>query len=284
MTGDNQVLAGDRRIDARRTYRIRAVPPIMIFNLKWIRYDYNAQHQTKIKSKVTFLLEIDIMKYLETQPCIYQLSGVVIHSGDVNSVHYRSILVIRGQFYLFNDRTVRAISKSKMQRESFSDDNHSSSAYLLFYMRKGGKTEGRDIYGNRALKLQDDFAKSVDAANQFILEERCAFNPRVMEFICEVSTFPQLRDLYFSVFCHSCMGEVARRFTTQMQALVKPVAEKRQATKWMAGEGLKVSSVYDNCTTSEIVQSLIAIVDGVVLSLDLTFAEMKDVMEIHLHS
>jgi hypothetical protein len=69
-----------------------------------------------------------------------------------------------------------------------------------------------------------------------------------------------------------------------MQTLLEPIAEKRQFMEWMAGAGLKVSSVCDNCTTTEIVQSLTAIVNGVVFSRDLTLDETKDVMEIHLHA
>jgi hypothetical protein len=286
MTGSNQVLTGHQLIDARRMHLIRTVPPITILNLKRVRYQYNIQRQTKITSKVTFPLEIDIAKDLETpEPSVYQLSGAVIHSGGADSGHYRSILFIRDRFYLFNDRSVRTIRKSEMQPESFGDDNHySSSAYLLFYVRKGGKIEGRDVFGNFKLNLQNDFTQLVDIANQEILAERCVFNPSVMEFVCKVARFSQLQDFYFSVFCYSCMGELARRFTTQMQTQLDPVAEKRQFMKWMADAGLKVSSVYANCTTSEIVQSLIAIVTGVVLSRDLTFAETKDVMEVHFHA
>jgi hypothetical protein len=164
LTGDNQILTDSQRIDAHRLQRIRTVPPIMIFNLKRIRYDFNTRRQKKITSKVAFPLEIDMEKYLEkAEPCVYQLSGAVLHSGGADSGHYRSILVIGGQFYLFNDRSVGTISKREMKRESFGGgiSDYSSSAYLLFYVRKGGKIEGRDIYGTFALNLAEDFTKSM---------------------------------------------------------------------------------------------------------------------------
>ena len=113
-------------------------PPLLCVTLKRFRY-VNMYYSRKIEKLVDFPVEgLDLKKYLapgsDAGEVIYDLYGVVNHSGSQDYGHYTSCGRLMNQdnstdigWRKFNDEKVTAASEQ---------DLVSSSAYVLFYRRR----------------------------------------------------------------------------------------------------------------------------------------------------
>lgn len=64
---------------------------------------------TKINTKVTFPQLLDMKPYLYTkdsQDTLYNLKGVILHTGYAQAGHYRSLIKDNQVWYLFDDKQV----------------------------------------------------------------------------------------------------------------------------------------------------------------------------------
>jgi hypothetical protein len=78
-------------------------------------------------------------KYCEgTQPLIYDLYGVVNHSGTLNFGHYTAQCFneVHQKWFNFNDSMVSEVSQQDLE-----SDIVTPRAYVLFYKRRGFKIE-----------------------------------------------------------------------------------------------------------------------------------------------
>jgi hypothetical protein len=192
-------------------------------------------------------------RYLQTpEPSLYRLGGVVIHSGDAGGGHYQSIIRdFQGKYWWFNDQSVNETEKKSMERASFGGSHWGSCAYLLFYVKKGARIDGKDIY----LKFRVGQSAAPSA-----MPDQCAFNRDVMEFVLEFANFSALRDFYFSIFCRSGMGELAQRFTNQLIAAM--CDGKRQFVQWLSDHwGTHILPIYQSCSTRLVLQSVLSVMN-----------------------
>ncbi|KAK7207041.1 cysteine proteinase [Myxozyma melibiosi] len=171
LNGENQYQAtGYGLQDAEKGVIFQSFPPVLHLQLKRFEYDFNRDMMVKINDRHEFPLEIDLSEFLEPQtdrsePWVYVLHGVLVHSGDLNAGHYYALLKPEkeGDWYKFDDdRVTRATLKEVLDEnygEDLKDSNNNSNtnglvghypmrqfnkfslkrhsnAYMLVYLRK----------------------------------------------------------------------------------------------------------------------------------------------------
>lgn len=166
LEGENKYDAGEpyKLQDAKKGVIFESFPPVLHLQLKRFEYDINRDAMMKVNDKHEFPLEFDASQYLSddadrSEPWMYQLHGVLVHSGDFNAGHYYSFLkpTKDGFFYKFDDdRVTRATMKETLdenfggeyanlangglgQRQPYMrgySTKRSMNAYMLVYIRK----------------------------------------------------------------------------------------------------------------------------------------------------
>ena len=165
MDGENKYFAeGYGLQDAKKGVIFESFPQVLHLQLKRFEYDINRDAMMKVNDRYEFPEIFDASPYLsdnadKSEPYIYQLHGVLVHSGDFNAGHYYAFIkpTADGYFYKFDDdRVTRATMKEALE-ENFGGDyanmpngnagvrnpytrtlstKRSMSAYMLVYIRQ----------------------------------------------------------------------------------------------------------------------------------------------------
>lgn len=165
MDGENKYFAeGYGLQDAKKGVIFESFPQVLHLQLKRFEYDINRDAMMKVNDRYDFPEMFDASHYLsdtadKSESYIYQLHGVLVHSGDFNAGHYYAFLkpTADGHFYKFDDdRVTRATMKEALE-ENFGGDyanktngnapvrnpytrslstKRSMSAYMLVYIRQ----------------------------------------------------------------------------------------------------------------------------------------------------
>ncbi|EDN02652.1 conserved hypothetical protein [Histoplasma mississippiense (nom. inval.)] len=166
LEGENKYDAGEpyKLQDAKKGVIFESFPPVLHLHLKRFEYDINRDAMMKINDRLEFPEEFDAAPYLsedadKSEPWIYQLHGVLVHSGDFNAGHYYAYLrpTKDSLFYRFDDdKVIRATMKETLE-ENFGGEypnlangtagvrqpymrgfstKRSMNAYMLVYIRK----------------------------------------------------------------------------------------------------------------------------------------------------
>lgn len=163
MEGENQYMAGDqyKLQDANKGVIFTSFPDVLHLQLKRFEYDYMRDTMTKINDRYEFPETFDASPYLsedadKSQSWIYQLHGVLVHSGDLNAGHYYAFLKPEkdGWFYKYDDDKVTKATKREVLEENFGGEYRQpanslrsplqrkapimrpNSAYMLVYIRQ----------------------------------------------------------------------------------------------------------------------------------------------------
>jgi ubiquitin carboxyl-terminal hydrolase 7 len=166
LEGDNKYDAGEpyKLQDAKKGVIFESFPPVLHLQLKRFEYDVSKDAMMKVNDRHEFPNEFDASLYLSedadrSESWMYQLHGVLVHSGDFNAGHYYAFLKPKkdGFFFKFDDdRVTRATMKETLE-ENFGGEyanlvngalgqrqpymrgysrNRSMNAYMLVYIRK----------------------------------------------------------------------------------------------------------------------------------------------------
>lgn len=163
MEGENQYMAGDqyKLQDANKGVIFMSFPDVLHLQLKRFEYDYMRDTMTKINDRYEFPETFDASPYLsedadKSQPWIYQLHGVLVHSGDLNAGHYYAFLKPNkeGWFYKYDDDKVTKATRREVLEDNFGGEYRQptnnprnplqrkapimrpNSAYMLVYIRQ----------------------------------------------------------------------------------------------------------------------------------------------------
>ncbi|KAF2467924.1 cysteine proteinase [Lindgomyces ingoldianus] len=164
MDGENKYFAeGFGLQDAKKGVIFETFPQVLHLQLKRFEYDINRDAMMKVNDRYEFPEIWDASPYLSEQadrsePYMYHLHGVLVHSGDLNAGHYYAFLkpTKDGHFYKFDDdRVTRATSREALEENFGGDYAHangnipqrnpytrtwsakrSMSAYMLVYIRE----------------------------------------------------------------------------------------------------------------------------------------------------
>jgi ubiquitin carboxyl-terminal hydrolase 7 len=164
MEGENKYYAeGFGLQDAKKGVIFEAFPEVLHLQLKRFEYDIHRDAMMKVNDRYEFPEIWDASPYLSenadrSEPYIYHLHGVLVHSGDLNAGHYYAFLkpTKEGHFYKFDDDRVTRATLREALEENFGGDlppsvngvgqrnpysrtfspKRSMSAYMLVYIRE----------------------------------------------------------------------------------------------------------------------------------------------------
>jgi ubiquitin carboxyl-terminal hydrolase 7 len=164
MDGENKYFAeGFGLQDAKKGVIFESFPPVLHLQLKRFEYDFQRDAMMKVNDRYEFPEVWDASPYLSegadrSEPCIYHLHGVLVHSGDLNAGHYYAFLkpTKDGHYYKFDDDRVTRATLREALEENFGGDytqangnagqrnpytrawssKRSMSAYMLVYIKE----------------------------------------------------------------------------------------------------------------------------------------------------
>ncbi|KAK2595575.1 hypothetical protein QQS21_006686 [Conoideocrella luteorostrata] len=164
MEGENKYKCStcDRHVDAIKRACLKDVPDNLIFHLKRFDFNLRTMQRSKINDYFSFPQSLDVAPYTvdylsaegDTSPSdLFELVGILVHSGTAESGHYYSYIRERAEFgqptwVEFNDENVIPWDPSFIEASTFGGPDRQSiletngilydrtySAYMLFYQR-----------------------------------------------------------------------------------------------------------------------------------------------------
>ncbi|KAJ1919474.1 ubiquitin-specific protease ubp15 [Mycoemilia scoparia] len=130
LEGENKYMAENHGLqDAKKGMVFMSFPPVLHLQLKRFEYDFMYDRMIKINDRFEFPFEIDLEEFLDSgadrsEPCVYRLHGVLIHSGDVSGGHYFAFLrpTENKKWYRFDDDRVVPVLEDEVIDESYGGD------------------------------------------------------------------------------------------------------------------------------------------------------------------
>ncbi|KAF7594517.1 hypothetical protein BBP40_008964 [Aspergillus hancockii] len=201
MQGDNKYSCTScgRHVDAVKRACLKDVPDNLIFHLKRFDFDMVTMMRSKINDEFQFPEHIDMspfkVEYLsdpdtDIQEDIFELVGVLVHSGTAESGHYYSYIRerptagTRGSWVEFNDSDISRFDPAKIGDQCFGGYNDSLSnttmgqvrfnkvwnAYMLFYQRVSSMGLSKSIYKPTTNHYPVRVSLPVSLANHIVME------------------------------------------------------------------------------------------------------------------
>lgn len=166
LEGDNKYFCEqyNRKIKALKRCLIKKLPNTLIVTLKRFEFDFNSMQKVKVNDYFEFPRSINMKKWTkdgqneselnneDDKNYLYELVGVLVHSGTSEAGHYYSYIKDRENpienWYEFNDTHVTLFNIINLGNECFGgeyekdsgiqpfadwDGSKSKNAYLLFY-------------------------------------------------------------------------------------------------------------------------------------------------------
>lgn len=190
MHGENQYMAGDtyKLQDAKKGVIFETFPDVLHLQLKRFQYDIERDAMMKINDRYEFPETFDAAPYLsedadKSESYVYQLHGVLVHSGDLNAGHYYAFIkpTKDGWFYRYDDDRVTKATMREVLEDNFGGVfptlNHlppkarskpvmrQNSAYMLVYIRQSRVHDvllpvtEHDVPSHLQQKLDEEAAK-----------------------------------------------------------------------------------------------------------------------------
>ncbi|OJJ67421.1 hypothetical protein ASPBRDRAFT_341882 [Aspergillus brasiliensis CBS 101740] len=214
MQGDNKYSCTScgRHVDAVKRACLKDVPDNLIFHLKRFDFDMVTMLRSKINDEFQFPEFIDMspfkVEYLSDQTSevkedIFELVGVLVHSGTAESGHYYSYIRERpasgagGSWVEFNDSDVSRFDQAKIADQCFGGHNDSMqpsamgqvrfnkvwNAYMLFYQRASSMEAEKGIYKPTkpqhpvGVPLPRELANHIMMENEIFIRVYCLMDP-----------------------------------------------------------------------------------------------------------
>ncbi|KAI5459968.1 hypothetical protein BGZ63DRAFT_262203 [Mariannaea sp. PMI_226] len=230
MEGENKYKCStcDRHVDAVKRACLKDVPDNVIFHLK--RFDFNLRtlQRSKINDYFSFPSRVNLRPYTieylsepndDGEEDIFELVGVLVHSGTAESGHYysyireRPSLGDRQSWVEFNDDLVTPWDPAMMESSTFGGPDHrppydangvmydkTYSAYMLFYQRASSLEAEQEamLKSNVPVPLRVDVPENLKEhildENTVILRRHCLFDPSHVRLVQLL--FNQTRAIY----------------------------------------------------------------------------------------
>ncbi|KAJ5898508.1 hypothetical protein N7504_008796 [Penicillium tannophilum] len=218
MQGDNKYscTACGRHVDAVKRACLKDVPDNLIFHLKRFDFDMVSMMRSKINDEFQFPERIDMTPYkveylsdpeMLAEPDVFELVGVLVHTGTAESGHYYSYTRERpsagsaSSWVEFNDSDVSQFDPSTIADQCFGgqgDSMHSMggvqinkvwNAYMLFYQRVTTMEKSKECY--QPLKqncpvrvpVPVDYANHIAMDNELFIRTYCLLDPSYAFFV-----------------------------------------------------------------------------------------------------
>ena len=211
MEGDNKYSCTScgTYVEAVKRACLKDIPDNLIFHLKRFDYDLMSGNRSKVNNRFEFPNEIDMTEYHvdnlansqgDTTSDVFELVGVLVHTGTSESGHYYSYIKERpsadpnlNTWVEFNDIEVTYFDPDYIDDQCFGGwtENQvfmntqwkSWNAYMLFYERVGCSTLEASTVTADAIsvptkcKIPSDLKMELDQSNEFFLRQYCLFDP-----------------------------------------------------------------------------------------------------------
>ncbi|KAI1743518.1 hypothetical protein F4680DRAFT_347067 [Xylaria scruposa] len=222
MEGDNKYKCStcDRHVDAVKRACLKDLPDNLIFHLK--RFDFNIRllQRSKINDYFPFPNKIDMQPYTvehlrnpsrNAEPDIFELVGVLVHSGTAETGHYYSFIRERptnsGTSWVeFNDDVVTSWDPSQMESACFGGPDHRQfdngniyekvySAYMLFYQRSSslqqeqGMLKASGTLRQLRINVPPELELQVKLDNWAIIQRHNLYDSSHIAFIVRILEF-----------------------------------------------------------------------------------------------
>jgi len=212
LQGDNKYscTSCQRHVDAVKRACLKEIPDHLIFSLKRFDYDIMSGTRVKVHDAFQFPNVIDMAPYtLEclsnpdqpAQPDMYELTGVIVHTGTAETGHYYSFVRSRPSsnderhsWVQFNDHEVTPFDPYEIADQCYggvcgyqSEKWHSG--YMLFYQRSTSIDNFKRAYTNHdaikpvRLPLHSAEEKRQTAWNELYLRMYCVQDPSHARFV-----------------------------------------------------------------------------------------------------
>ncbi|KAK7996278.1 ubiquitin carboxyl-terminal hydrolase [Apiospora marii] len=145
LDGENKYWAGDdfKYQDAHKGVIFTSFPDVLHLHLKRFEYDIQRDAMMKVNDRFEFPDFFDAAPYLEkgadvSEPWVYKLHGVLVHSGDLNAGHYYAFLKPNkdGWFYKFDDDKVTKATMRETLEENYGGEYRASQNQLRSNVQK----------------------------------------------------------------------------------------------------------------------------------------------------
>lgn len=220
MEGDNKYKCStcDRHVDAVKRACLKDLPDNLIFHLKRFEFNLRLLQRSKINDYFPFPNKIDMQPYTvehlsdpssSAMPDIFELVGVLVHSGTAETGHYYSFIRERptncgtANWVEFNDDIVTSWDPSQMENACFGGPDHRQydngniyekvfSAYMLFYQRSSSlrqEQELLEVSGNpRQLRVDvpPELELQVKLDNWAMIQRHNLYDASHMSFILQI--------------------------------------------------------------------------------------------------
>lgn len=166
LDGENKYQAeGFGLQDAKKGIIFESFPPVLHLQLKRFEYDIQRDAMVKINDRHEFPFEIDLDEFLDpsadrSQPWIYKLHGVLVHSGDLHGGHYFALIKpdSESRWLKFDDDRVTPATDKEVLEENYGGEalnglppslqrnqvramKRFTNAYMLVYVRESAVRE-----------------------------------------------------------------------------------------------------------------------------------------------
>jgi ubiquitin carboxyl-terminal hydrolase 34 len=218
MEGDNKYKCStcDRHVDAVKRACLKDIPDNLIFHLK--RFDFNLRtlQRSKINDHFAFPTQLDMRPYTiehlsnpseDIGEDLFELVGVLVHSGTAESGHYYSYIRERPRgggnevWVEFNDDVVSSWDPVQLESSCFGGPDYrppfdgnviydkTYSAYMLFYQRSSSLQQEQDMIIQNNLRVPvrvpvpSHMSRYIQTENISLLRRHCLYDPSQMIFV-----------------------------------------------------------------------------------------------------
>ncbi|KAL4128968.1 hypothetical protein PRIC2_004980 [Phytophthora ramorum] len=228
-----------RKVSATKRVCIKTLPQTLVCHLKRFEFDYDTMEKVKINGFLEFPMELDMLPYTSDalaatdsttpqgqceQAIMYDLVGVVVHSGTSDTGHYYSFIKDRHEleserWLEFNDEVVREFDVDTMGEECFGGEEVAQkwdsiqcayspivqmkrrSAYMLIYERRSVNEKlSSASCATESMSLSNPVEKLATQIIQENVRYECivnAFDPSYKQFIRDLVEGVTRRPLEF---------------------------------------------------------------------------------------
>lgn len=166
LDGENKYQAEGLGLqDAKKGIIFESFPPVLHLQLKRFEYDIQRDSMVKINDRHEFPFEIDLDEFLDasadrSQPWVYKLHGVLVHSGDLHGGHYFALIKPdrETRWLKFDDDRVTPVTDKEVLEENYGGEalngvpqslqrnqvrtmKRFTNAYMLVYIREAAINE-----------------------------------------------------------------------------------------------------------------------------------------------
>ena len=148
--------------DAKKGIIFESFPRVLYVQLKRFEYDIQQDGMVKINDRHEYPFEIDLDEFLSagadrSQPWIYKLHGVFVHSGDLRGGRYWALIKPdrEARWLKFDDERVTPVTDKEVIEENYGGETLNvippnlqgnqvpgtkrfTNAYMLVYIRESG--------------------------------------------------------------------------------------------------------------------------------------------------